>query len=512
MKKIRFIAIALIAMMLLSLAPASMAESPKIVKVATSESIVKCDPHDQQGWPGRAAMRMVMETLVETDHEGNTTPLMAKSWEISEDNKEITFYLFDGITASNGEVVNADDVVATFKRILADGTIAFRSSYWDKLVGVEKVDDLTVKFLFSEPDCMALTYFGITPIFTDESYAQYGEKLWLDQVMLGSGPWIWDEWVDGQYVHMTKNPNYWNKANYDPKYDEFYMYFLTEESSAIAAHLAGDVDAYISVGGISPENVTLYDSYSNIDCFAKLTSLYHFIGMQCGEGKIFNDVNMRRAFSMAFDRELIGTAFIGDDIEVAKGGPAFSFTLGYNEDIDTPYYQYDPEQAKALLQESGYKGTAINFLVGTNVPFGESIALIIAEQCAEIGLNVEVEMCEIATFQDRRKAGDYDCYITTDGVLYGEGYQFYNTRLIVDPHKHNYKNDTFVEMAKRSGTLLDKDERSELYKEINQILAYDCPIISLFCEPKTYAIDKDVAGIRLYTDGDFDFNRIDQVQ
>lgn len=110
MKKIRFIAIALIAMMLLSLAPASMAESPKIVKVATSESIVKCDPHDQQGWPGRAAMRMVMETLVETDHEGNTTPLMAKSWEISEDNKEITFYLFDGITASNGEVVNADDV------------------------------------------------------------------------------------------------------------------------------------------------------------------------------------------------------------------------------------------------------------------------------------------------------------------------------------------------------------------------------------------------------------------
>lgn len=95
MKKIRFIAIALIAMMLLSLAPASMAESPKIVKVATSESIVKCDPHDQQGWPGRAAMRMVMETLVETDHEGNTTPLMAKSWEISEDNKEITFYLFD---------------------------------------------------------------------------------------------------------------------------------------------------------------------------------------------------------------------------------------------------------------------------------------------------------------------------------------------------------------------------------------------------------------------------------
>ncbi len=67
-------------------------------------------------------------------------------------------------------------------------------------------------------------------------------------------------------------------------------------------------------------------------------------------------------------------------------------------------------------------------------------------------------------------------------------------------------------MDKRSCTLLDKDERSELYKEINQILAYDCPIISLFCEPKTYAIDKDVAGIRLYTDGDFDFNRIDQAQ
>ena len=95
-----------------------------------------------------------------------------------------------------------------------------------------------------------MDYFTATFCFPNEAYEEYGDQLWLDQIMIGTGPWVWDEWVDGQYLHLTKNPDYWKKDEYDPYYEEFYMRFLTEESSAIAAQLAGDIDAYISVGGI----------------------------------------------------------------------------------------------------------------------------------------------------------------------------------------------------------------------------------------------------------------------
>lgn len=483
----------------------------KVVNVATSESIVKCDPHDQQGWPGRAGVAMVMEPLVETDHEGNYTGLLAESWEISEDGLTITFHLHSGITASNGEVFNADDVVATFDRILTTDTISAHVSDWTRLVSVEKLDDLTVAFHFSEPEACAMSYFSKTFCFPDEAYAQYGDKLWLDQIMIGTGPWVWEEWVDGQYLHLKKNENYWNKEAYDPYYEEFYMRFLTEESSAIAAHLAGDIDAYISVGGISQDSLSLYNGTEDrIDVFSKATSLFHFIGFQCEEGtSVMSDMNLRRAFSMAIDRAAIGTSLISPDIEASKGGLAFSFTLGYDENIDSQYYTYNPDAAKALVDASDYDGSEINFLIGTNVPYGENIGLLIAEYCAQVGLNVKVEMAEIATFQDRRKAGNYDCYLTTDGINYGELYPYMNLRLVVDVHKSHYVNEEFADLVHKAGTTVDTAARDEVYRECNAILASEVPHINLFCSPKNYAIDRDVAGIRLFSDGDFNFSRID---
>ena len=482
----------------------------KIINVATSESIVKCDPHDQQGWPGRAGVAMVMEPLITTDHEGNFFPLLAESWDIAEDGLEITFHLYDGIYASNGEVFNADDVVATYNRILSDNTLNTTVNYWSRLDTVEKVDDLTVTFHFTEPEACAMDYFTATFCFPDEAYAEYGDRLWLDQIMIGTGPWVWDEWVDGQYLHLTKNQDYWKKDEYDPYYEEFYMRFLTEESSAIAAQLAGDIDAYISVGGISKDSVGLYEGTEDTTEIIEMkTSLFHFIGFQCGEGRVFHDMNLRRAFSMAFDREAIGTSLIGDNIEVSKGGLSFSFTLGYDENMDSPYYHYNPEEAARLVEESGYDGSEINFLIGSNVPYGENIGLLIAEYCQAIGLNVNTEIAEIASFQDRRKAGDYDCYLTTDGVNYGEIYNYMKTRLVSDIHQSHYVNDTFTQLVEESGHTLDIEMRDELYRQCNEILAEDVPHINLFCSPKIYAINYGVTGIQLFPDGDFNFSRID---
>lgn len=83
--------------------------------------------------------------------------------------------------------------------------------------------------------------------------------------MYGTGPWIFDEWVDGAYTHYLKNEDYWNKAVYDSKFEDMYVRYILESSSAIAAHLSGEVDAYVPSNGIDVELLSQYEGYDNID-------------------------------------------------------------------------------------------------------------------------------------------------------------------------------------------------------------------------------------------------------
>lgn len=238
-------------------APAGPSAASKTLSIALSENLVTLDPLDANNAPGYQPRNMCFDMLVESDHEGNYTTCLAESWEFSEDGTEITFRLRTDVKWHDGTDFTADDVVCTFQRLIDEPELNIASIYWSLLTGVEALDSSTVKITLSAAYAPVMNSLSVTAIIQKAQWEAEGVEAFNQQHFVGTGPWVFDQWIDGQYVHVTKNPSYW--GGFDSYYDDVYLRFVLEASTAIAAHKNGDVQAYIASSGIAADNLSLYD-------------------------------------------------------------------------------------------------------------------------------------------------------------------------------------------------------------------------------------------------------------
>lgn len=472
-------------------------EHGKSVTIAFSEGLIKLDPHDQSVSTGITMNDMVFDSLYEADHEGGYTPRLATGYEVSEDGLEWTIHIREGVTFHDGEVLNADDVVCTFQRLIDTPTLNEVISYWTALSAVEKIDDYTVKLTLSEPAVAAATMgLANTVIIPNEAYETQGTALFTDQIMTGSGPWIFDEWVDGQYVHFTKNENYWNGGN-DSYFDDVYIRFVAEASTAISAQITGEIDGYYNVSGIPQDLISLYGGSENLcELIPVPVSAIDYLGFQCGEGSAFHDADVRRAFSMAIDRQGIIDGLLGGG--AICPGIANNKTLGYDESLNGEYYTYDPDKAKTLLESTGYKGEEITI---SSVSAFNNIALAICDMVNAIGFNCKAEVVEAATLADIRSTGDYDAFIVTAFHSSGDLYQFINWRVTGDAHHSDYKNEELNNLVNQSNQESDNAVRDDLFKQANAIIADECaPMVSLAQLENMQSVNYGITGVNFLGD------------
>lgn len=475
----------------------------KTANLALNDNFVTLDPHAQtSSLSGRVLNQFCFETLVLGDHMGNFEPLLAERWEYSEDGKELTFYLREGISFHNGEAFTSADVEATFRRLIDErDTVPLAAAMWNSLNDVTVIDDYTVKLVFDAPYATALLSTSYTPIIPNEAYAQFGEDLWNQQMMYGTGPWKFEKWVDGQYVHFVKNEEYWNKASFDSYFDEVYLRIILEASSAIAAHLAGDVDAYIASSGIDTDMLPLYQGTEDkIDMKFVEAGMFNYIGFQTKEGSPFADKNVRKAFEYAVDREAIVNNILGGGR--LMNGFLTEDALGFNPDL--PYYEFDLEKAKEYLANSSYNGEPIVLSSNTGTLKSEPILLAMSEMLNAAGFNTSVEIVESATLLEMRKTGNYDCFMVS--VMYEDNDPGWvlSMRVMNDAHSSNYKNAELNDLILKSSQQIDSAERAETIKAVGKIIREEAaPVSSLFQMHSTYAVNKGLSGIELFSDGTY---------
>ena len=479
--------------------------APTTVTVAVSENILTLDPLDQNCVPGAAVMDLVFDALVEDNQDGTFSPRLAESWEVSEDGLTYPFHLRDGVTASNGEPVNADDVVTTYQRLIDDPGLVCAANYWGDLESVEKVDDLTVNINLTTPNGACLQGVGSAWIIPDEAWNEYGESLFTDQIMIGSGPWAFDEWIDGQYVHLTKKDSYWN-PEWNSAYNEVYIRFVTEASTAISGQLSGDVDAYLPTSGISPDMLGLYTGSENrCELITVDTSTIDYLGFSCNEGSPFADINVRKAFSMSIDRQTIVDTILGGGL--VPVGVCNSESMGYDETLTAEGYTYDPEAAKALLDASAYNGEPIE--ISCTSAF-QRIALAVSDYANQIGFNSTVSIVESATLADIRATGEYDAFIVTAMLSGSDPYQFLSFRVQSDAHHSGYVNEELNNYISEGNTASDPAVRDEAYKKANAIIAEECaPMVSLAQLQNIMSVNYGITGIKLFSDGFWNLTYID---
>lgn len=476
----------------------------KTLSIALSENLVTLDPLNANNAPGYQPRNMCFDMLVESDHEGNYSPSLAESWEFSEDGKEVTFQLRKDVKWQDGTDFTSADVVCTFNRLLNEPELSIASIYWSLLTGVEAIDDYTVKIILSDAYAPIMNSLSVTAIIQKAQWDAEGVNAFNNQTFVGTGPWVFDEWIDGQYVHVTKNENYW--GDFDSYYDDVYLRFVLEASTAIAAHKNGDVQAYIASSGIASDNLSLYDGTSDaIDLVNIDTGTVQYFGFQCSEDSVFSDKNVRLAFAHAIDRQSVADYIFGGAASTTASFAVESVT-GHSE--DAVYYEYDPNLAKKYLDESSYNGEPIVLSSNTGTAKSQESLLAVADMLNAIGFNASVEIVETATLSEMRATGDYDVFLVATMQENGEPYKYFNMRVLNDAHHSFFVDEELNQWIIESNSEMDPAARREILEKCVVRWSEDLVHLPLVRLASTYAISKGVEGIALYQDGLYNFKYV----
>ena len=406
----------------------------------------------------------LFEQLVTLNANCEPVPELCEKYELSDDNKTLTFYLRKDVKFHDGSTMTADDVVASMNRWL-DAFSTARAAVGDG-VYFEKVDDSTVKIssdvsLLLFPSVVA----GATQpaVITTAAACQNEDSNGYMTEYIGTGPYKFDEWQQDQYIKLERFDDYipygtegaaddgWNAYKTAPtKYLEYD--FVTESTTMEAGLETGQYDFLYGVPGDDIERLENTDGIETVSTQAGLLGLV----FNKKEG-IGTDVNFRQAVNAAMDSDSILTAKFG-----ANG---YTLDPGYM-DADEPFWQTDagsdnynqndPEKAKEYLEKSEYNGEKIRILCSTKNHW-DYVAVAMQDCLKQIGVESDIIAMDWPTYVDYRKDSTmYDIYITgftpvplpTLKLFFGETYPGWMTDETLGGYLNEIRDASDMDSAK----------------------------------------------------------------
>ncbi|BCP53995.1 peptide ABC transporter substrate-binding protein [Kaistia sp. 32K] len=406
--------------LLLSAAPVSLlrAEEPKpggSLIIGAETDIGTRDPAVSESGAAARVNQLVFEGLVARDYTVDTKgapppiiPVLATSWDVSDDGLQYTFHLRPGVKFHDGTPFNADAVVFNVRRVWdpkfefynsrGAGIPQFRYLY---LKGIEAKDDATVVFTLSQRNAFFIDQLaegaspGLPTIASPTSIKTYGNDD-VGNHPAGTGPFKVTEQVKGEYITLDKNPDYWNKPY--PYLDQLIFRQIPDSTTRVNALRAGEVDLIISV---PPDDVEPLKGEGYTVAMGPLPHIW-YVDFNAKTGPFANQ-KVRQAVSMAIDKE-------GMARELLRGTakPSFSMVSSSSPAYDPNWkepYPYDPVKAKALLAEAGYPDGFKTVYEESTSGSGQIMPVQMAEwiqrDLRKIGVDVTLQTYEWNTYLGR---------------------------------------------------------------------------------------------------------------
>lgn len=419
----------------------------------------------------------IFEGLTRYQADGSVAPALAESWEISDDGTVYTFRLRDGVTFHDGTEFTAEDVKFTLDRARAEDSTNAQKALFAGIADVSVVDPTTVQVTLSAPNGGFLTNlaWGDAVIVAPESIEQAATA------PVGTGPFRFARWVQGDRIEIERNPDYWGDA---PALDSATFKFISDPTAAFAAMMAGDVDAFPVFP--APENLMQFEADPRFKVIVGSTEGETILAMN-NASPALSDKRVREAIAHAIDRqEIIDGAMFGFGTPIGT-----HFAPHHPDYVDlTDLSAHDPERSRALLAEAGY-GEGLTLSLKLPPPsYARRGGEIIAAQLREVGIETEIENLEWAQWLEQVFRGkDFDLTIIShtepmDINIYARPDYYFQ-----------YDNPDFQEVMAELDIATDPAERSALLKQAQEIIAKDYVNAYLFQLAKTGVANAKIEGL-----------------
>ena len=397
----------------------------------------------------------VMEGLTRIDRNGAVRPALAKSWSVSDDGLTYDFMLHTGVTFHDGTGFDSADVVFAFERAMAETSTNAQKGLFEPIAKVEAPAADRVVITLKRPTGHFLFNlgWGDAVIVAPESAAAN------KATPVGTGPFTFKRWIKGDRVELARNESYWGPA---AKLESATFKFIPDPAAAVAAMLAGDIDAFGNFP--APESMSQFEADPRLKVVIGSTEGETILSTNNGR-KPFDDLRVRQAIAHAIDRQaVIDGAMFG------YGTPIGShFAPHHPAYVDlTGRYPHDPDKAKALLAAAGYPD---GFKATIKLPpptYARRGGEIIAAQLAKVGIELEIIPVEWAQWLEQVFRGlDYDLTIVSHtepmdiGIYARETYYF------------DYKSDAFKATMDKLTAAVEQQDRYRLMGQAQRQLADD---------------------------------------
>lgn len=446
--------------------------------------------------------------LTQIDKHGRVVPDLAEEWTTT-DGAVYTFRLKQDQFWHDGEPITADDVIFTFG-VLQDPdlySLPGLANLW-RSVTIEKLDDYTVRFTLAEPFTPFLDYtaMGLLPehIWNGTPPAELATSA-LDIQPIGSGP-LKVVQIEADHIRLEPNPFYPGKR---PYLDALELHFYPDVPSLFAAYEAGEIEG---VSQIPPVDIPALADREDLQLFSSTQSSYLNIVFNLNDpnAPFLQDKLVRQALYYGIDREQLI-----DDVANGQGIVAHSILLpenwAYNPDVRQ--YNYDPGQARQLLDEAGWidsdgdgvrdkDGQPLQFLLHTN---DDALRAALIERIAadwrELGVNVvatPVPFSELvgdllgprhfdAALIGWEQVGDPDPYPLWHSTQAEGGGQNYS----------GWDNPEADQIMEQARAIVDPEKRKELYWQFQDIFADELPALPLYYPVYTYGVNDKVYNVQM---------------
>ncbi|HEY7518583.1 MAG TPA: ABC transporter substrate-binding protein [Methylomirabilota bacterium] len=495
------------------------AQKPKsggTIKIGSFQNIDTLDAHQTTFITACAIHNNIYNGLLKTTSpDGKSVefkPELAREWEIQGDRVHV-FRLQKGVTFHDGQPCTAAEVKASLERVKDKAQSPIHAWKLELLEHIETPDSHTVKLHFAKPyPFLRVALTGSTgragTIVSVKAAKEKGKAYGRSPV--GTGPFKFVEWKEGDYILLEKNPNYWDSdgGNKLPYLDKVLIKFIIEPSTLVAAVKTGEVDG---INNVAPQFVNELRRDPKLNVFTAVGGNWRCMHFNMAK-EPFTDKALRQAVAFAIDRkEIVDRVEFGEAI-VAHGPISPPMGVFYDPAFEKGKngQYFDLEQAKALMKQSKHaNGVDVGLLVG-NAGTAPRQAEVVQAQLAKIGVRVKIEIADAPTFRRRwlqEKQWDlvqlqWDADLDPDETLYPELHsgEAWNAGKWVSKDF-----DRAVESARAEA---DTKKRKKFYEDAVKAMIDDAPVAIILHANEQKVFAKHVKDFQMIPAGLIDMHRV----